>query len=156
MRGFEMNTCKAVTRDMEKLVGLRPTDMPEAVRNHVAACAACNRRLATARLARGLIVGGMEAISPPHGFADRVRTALAVRKEESRADVDIWRPAWGLMPAFAAAVAALFIVYQTSEIPGPTGLLSTEGLSAGEYLVLGSPGPEMDDIVSAVFEGGGK
>jgi len=151
-----MNTCKAVRRDMEKLVGLRPTDMPEGARNHVAECATCSRRLAAARLAHGLIAAGAEAISPPHGFADRVRTALAVRKEGSRADVDVWRPAWGLMPVFAAAVAALFIVYQTSEIPGPTGLLSTEGLSAGEYLVLGSPGPEMDDIVAAVFEGGGK
>jgi hypothetical protein len=148
-----MNTCKAVTRDMEKLVGLRPTDMPEGVRNHVAECATCSRRLAAARLVRGLIVAATETISPPHGFADRVRTALVVRKEESRADVDIWRPAWGLMPAFAAAVAALFIVYQTGEVPVPTGLLSTEGLSAGEYLVLASPGPEMDEIITAVFEG---
>lgn len=150
-----MNTCKAVTRDMEKLVGLRPTDMPEEVRNHVAECATCRRRLAVARLAHGLIVARRETISPPHGFADRVRTALAARKHVSGADADVWRPAWGLMPAFAAAVAALFIVYQTSEIPGPNGFLSTEELSAGEYLVLGSPGPEMDDIVTAVFEGGG-
>jgi len=151
-----MNTCRAVVRDIEKLVGLRPADLPEDVRNHVAECATCSRRLAAARLARGLIAAGTEAISPPHGFADRVRTALAARKEGSNTDVDVWRPAWGLMPAFAAAVAALFIVYQTSEIPGPTGLLSTEGLSAGEYLVLGASGPEMDDIVTAVLEGGGK
>jgi hypothetical protein len=151
-----MNTCEAVTRGMEKLVGLRPADMPEAVRNHVAACPACGRRLAAARLVRGLIVVGTETISPPERFADRVRTALAARKAGSRAEVDVWRPAWGLVPAFAAAVAALFIVYQTSEIPGPTGLLPTDGLSAGEYLVLGSPGPEMDDIVTAVLEGGGK
>ena len=154
--GFEMNMCKAVTRDLEKLAGLGAADMPEGVRSHVAACQACSRRLAAARLARGLIVGGTETISPPQGFADRVRTALVTRKQESRADVDVWRPAWGLMPAFAAAVAALFIVYQTSEIPGPTGFWSTEGLSAGEYLVLGSPGPEMDEIITAVFEGGGK
>jgi len=151
-----MNTCRAVARDIEKLVGLQPVELPDEVRNHLGACPACERRMAAARLARGLIAAGAEGISPPQGFADRVRTALAVRKEGSRADVDVWRPAWGLMPAFAAAVAALFIVYQTSEIPGPTGLLSTEGLSAGEYLVLGSPGPEMDDIVTAVFEGGGK
>jgi hypothetical protein len=118
---------------MEKLVG-RPTDMPEAVRNHVAACAACNRRLATARLARGLIVGGMEAISPPHGFADRVRTALVTRRPTTRADADVWRPAWGLMPAFAAAVAALFIVYQTSEFC-PTAFVD-RGVRRGEYLVL--------------------
>lgn len=151
-----MNTCKAVARDVEKLVGLRPADLPEAVRNHLAACPACDRRLAAARLARGLIAAGAETISPPQGFADRVRTALAGRKAGSRADADIWRPAWGLMPAFAAAVAALFIVYQTGEIPGPTGFLSSEGLSASEYLVLGSPGPEMDDVVTAVLEGGGQ
>jgi hypothetical protein len=60
------------------------------------------------------------------------------------------------MPAFAAAVVALFIVYQTSEGPGSTGFLPTDGLSAGEYLVLGSPGPEMDDLVTAVLEGGGQ
>jgi anti-sigma factor RsiW len=141
---------------METLLGLRPADLPEEVRNHLATCPACDRRLAAARLARGLIAAGAEPIAPPQGFADRVRAALAARKVGSRVDAETWRPAWGLMPAFAAAVAALFIVYQTSEIPGPTGLLSTEGLSAGEYLVLGSPGPEMDDVVTAVLEGGGK
>jgi hypothetical protein len=151
-----MNTCKVVTRDMEKLAGLPAADLPEAVRNHLAACPACDRRVATARLTRGLIAVGTEAISPPFGFADRVRTALATRKVGSRADADLWRPAWGLMPTFAAAVAALFIVYQTSEISGPTGFLSSEGLSVGEYLVFGSPGPEMDDIVTAVLEGGGR
>jgi predicted anti-sigma-YlaC factor YlaD len=151
-----MNTCNVVTRDLEKLAGLRPAELPEVVRDHVAACPACGRRLAAARLARGLVAAATEAASPPEGFADRVRTALAARKAGSRPEVDIWRPAWGLMPAFAAAVAALFIVYQTSEVPAQTGLLSTEGLSAGEYLVLGSPGPEMDDIVAVVLEGGGK
>ena len=151
-----MNTCKAVTRDMEKLVGLPAADMPEGVRRHVAVCPACDRRLAAARLARGLVMAGTETISPPHGFADRVRTALAARTTGPRADTDTWRAAWGLMPAFAAAVAALFIVYQTSEIPGPSGFFSTDGLSASEYLLLGSPGPEMDDIVSAVLEGGGQ
>lgn len=151
-----MNMCNVVTRDMETLAGLSPADLPEAVRNHLATCPACDRRLAAARLARGLIAAGPETISPPVGFPDRVRTALAARRVGSRADADIWRPAWGLMPAFAAAVAALFIVYQTAEIPGPTGFLPSEGLSAGEYLVFGSPGPEMDDIVTAVLEGGVK
>ncbi len=151
-----MNTCKSVTRDLEKLVGLRPGELPEGVRDHVAACPACERRLAAARLARGLVVSAPGATSPPEGFADRVRTALVSRKAHSRPEADIWRPAWGLVPAFAAAVAALVIVYQTSEVPAPTGFLSTEGLSAGEYLVLGSPGPELDDIVAVVLEGGGK
>jgi hypothetical protein len=151
-----MNTCRAVARDIEQLVGLRPSDLPEAIQNHLAACPACDRRLAAARLARGLIAAGTETMSPPQGFADLVRTALAGRKAGSRAASDIWRPAWGLMPAFAAAVAALFIVFETGEMPGPTGFLSSEGLSVGEYLVLGSPGPEMDDIVTAVLEGGGK
>lgn len=151
-----MNTCKVVTQDMEKLAGLPPADLPEAVRNHLATCPACDRRVATARLTRGLIAAGTDAIAPPFEFADRVRTALATRKVGSRADADLWRPAWGLMPTFAAAVAALFIVYQASEIPGPTGFLSSEGLSVGEYLVFGSPGPEMDDIVTAVLDGGGR
>lgn len=151
-----MNTCKVVMRDMETLVGLRPADMAEDVRGHLAACPACDRRLAAARLARGLIAAGTETIAPPLGFADRVRAALATRTVGSQADAETWRPAWGLMPAFAAAVAALFIVYQTGEIPGPTGFLSSETLSVGEYLVLDAPGPEMDDLVTAVLEGGGK
>jgi anti-sigma factor RsiW len=151
-----MNTCRAVAREIEKLMGLQPAELPEEVRNHLAACPACDRRLAAARLARGLIAAGTETIAPPPGFADRVRTALATRRVGSRADAETWRPAWGLMPAFAAAVAALVIVYQTGEMPGPTGFLSSEGLSVGEYLVLGSPGPELDDIVTAVLEGGGK
>jgi len=151
-----MTTCRAVERETDKLVGLPPADLPDWVRSHVATCLACNRRLASARLARGLIVAGTETISPPHGFADRVRTALAARSAGFRAEADVWRPAWGLMPAFAAAVAALFIVYQTSEGPASNGFLSTEGLSAGEYLLLGSPGPEMEDIIAAVLEGGGK
>jgi len=151
-----MNTWRAVARENEKLMGLQPAELPEEARNHLAACPACDRRLAAARLARGLIAAGTETIAPPPGFADRVRTALATRRVGSRADAETWRPAWGLMPAFAAAVAALVIVYQTGEMPGPTGFLSSEGLSVGEYLVLGSPGPELDDIVTAVLEGGGK
>ncbi len=151
-----MDTCNVVTRGLEKLVGLRPVELPEGVRDHVAACPTCGRRLAAARLARGMVLATTEATAPPEGFADRVRTALAARKAGSRSEADIWRPAWGLMPAFAAAVAALFIVYQTSEVPAPSSLLSTESLSAGEYLVFGSPGPEMDDIVAVVLEGDGK
>ncbi len=151
-----MDRCKMITREMERLSKLRPADMPEAARRHLTACPACSRRLAAARLVREFLVAGTEAISPPAGFADRVRTALAGRRVESRMDLDVWRPAWGLMPAFAAAVAALFIVYQTGEVPRPNGLLSTEELSAGEYLVPGSPGPDLDDIIAAVFEGGGK
>lgn len=151
-----MNTCTVVTRDMETLAGLPPADLPEAVRSHLTTCGACERRLAVARLARGLVVAGTDAFPPPAGFADRVRTAVAARNVGSRADADLWRPAWGLMPAFAAAVAALFIVYQTSELPGPTGFLPSEGLSVGEYIVFSSSGPGLDDIVSAVFDGGGK
>ena len=151
-----MNTCKVVTRDLENLARLQPADLPEGVRDHVATCPACDRRLTTARLARGLVTAATEDISPPEGFAERVRTALGARKAVPQEATDIWRPAWGLMPAFAAAVAALVVVYQTSELPAPTGLVSTEGLSAGEYLVLGSPGPEIDEIVTAVLEGGGK
>lgn len=151
-----MTTCKAVGREMKRLVALPSAGLPEWVRRHASECPACRRRLAAARLARGLVGAGTEASLPPPGFADRVRTALADRSGVPRPEADVWRTAWGLMPAFAAAVAALFIVYQTSEYPGPNGLFSTEGLSAGEYLLLGSPGPEMEDIIATVLEGGGK
>jgi hypothetical protein len=52
-----------------------------------------------------------------------------------------------------AAVVALFIVYQASENGGPTGLFPTEGLSAGEQLVLDTSAPDVDAVLAAVLEG---
>jgi hypothetical protein len=149
----EMTTCKAVERDLDKLAALRPVELPDWVRSHVAGCPGCNRRLAAARLARGFVISDAEPIAPPQGFTDRVRTALVSRPEVRRPEPDVWRPAWGLLPTFAAAVVALFIVYQASENGGPTGLFPTEGLSAGEQLVLDTSAPDVDAVLAAVLEG---
>jgi len=79
--------------------------------------------------------------------------ALASRHEVRRPEPDVWRPAWGLLPTFAAAVVALFIVYETSETAGPNGFFPTEGLSAGEHLVLDTSAPDVDAVLAAVLEG---
>jgi hypothetical protein len=151
--GYEMNTCRAVGRDLAKLAALRPSHLPEWVRDHVADCRACGRQLVAARLAHGLVTAKAEPVLPPQGFADRVRTSLAARSTTPRAEPDVWRSAWGLLPTFAAAVTALVIVYQTSEIPGPASVFVTEGLTAGEQLLFDPSGPDVDEVLTAVLEG---
>jgi hypothetical protein len=148
-----MTSCSAVERNLETLAARRPEDLPDEVREHVGACPACARRLAASRLARGLVASVTEGTTPPTGFAQRVTTAIAARAGVGRPEPDVWRPAWGLLPTFAAAVAALVIVYQSSEAPLPSGLFPTEGLSAGERLVLGVSAPDADDVLTAVLEG---
>jgi hypothetical protein len=151
-----MTTCDAVERDIGKLAALAAADLPEAIRGHVGGCPTCHRRLAAARVAFRLVAESVEDVRPPDGFADRVRTVLAARPRTPRAEAEMWRTAWGLVPAFAAAVVALFIVYQTTDGPAANGFPGMEELSAGEQLVLGSAGPEMDAILTAVLEGGGR
>jgi len=53
-------------------------------------------------------------------------------------------------------LAGLIIMYQATEMPGPVGLLLTEGLSAGEALVLETSAPEADQVLSAVLEDTGR
>jgi hypothetical protein len=53
-------------------------------------------------------------------------------------------------------VITLFVLYQTSSVPGPTGFFFTESLSAGEHLILGSDAPETDAVLAAVLEGNGR
>jgi hypothetical protein len=69
----------------------------------------------------------------------------------------MWRLGWGLVPAFAATVALLMILYQyqAAAIAGPVGLLTLEGLSTGERIVLEATPPEPDLVLTAVMEGGG-
>jgi hypothetical protein len=53
-------------------------------------------------------------------------------------------------------VVALLLLIQFNLTPEPTGLFSSEGLSAGERLVLGSSAPETDLVLAAVLEGSEK
>lgn len=151
-----MKTCKEVERGLAKLAALPPAEIPDEVRRHLTGCPGCERRLAMARLARGLVAVGVKEVVPPERFAERVTAAIATHQRPREAEPDVWRPAWGLVPAFAAAVAAMFILYQTDEGQWPTGLFFTEGLSAGEHLILGASAPEPDAVLDAVLEGSGE
>jgi hypothetical protein len=64
----------------------------------------------------------------------------------------VWRPAWGLLPVFAATAAALLILFQASAPPVAAGLVPTANLSLGERLVLEERAPDPDLVLAAVME----
>jgi hypothetical protein len=147
-----MNTCRAIKRDLARLAPLGAGELPARVGEHLAACRVCRRRLEAARLARYATRVPVEAAPPPPDFSLRVAAALASTGAAARPEADPWRPAWGLIPAFAAMLAGLFILYQVSEAPESTGFLPMENLSAGEHLVLGASAPGLDLVLAAVME----
>lgn len=152
-----MNPCRRIEVDEAELAGHAAEGLPAWVKDHVAACRSCRRRLEAARLMRGVRAASLEAGTPPAGFADRVVAALPVVGPAPRPAEESWRPAWGLIPTFAAAAVAAILLYQGSDAPGPAGFLTTDGLSAGEELVLGGSSiPELDLILAAILEGGVK
>jgi hypothetical protein len=151
-----MKTCSAIERDRNQLAAVPPQELPGWVRDHLTTCRTCQRRLAAARLAGGMIAARAGDMTPSEGFAERVTHALTRRPSPEVSNGDLWKPAWGLVPAFTAAVITLFVLYQTSSVPGPTGFFSTDSLSAGEQLVLGSDAPETDTVLAAVLEGNGR
>ena len=151
-----MKTCGAIERDRSRLAAVPPAELPGWVQDHLTTCRTCQRRLAAARLARGMIVARAEDVTPPDGFAERVARALTQPASREVPDGDLWKPAWGLVPAFTAAVITLFVLYQTSVVPGPTGFVSMESLSESEHLVLGSDAPETDAVLAAILEGNGR
>jgi hypothetical protein len=151
-----MRSCAEVEKRIVGLAALRATEVPAEIREHLAGCPACTRALAAARLGRGLLAAAADAPEPPAEFADRVLAALPGPRP-SRPETEMWRLGWGLVPAFATTVALLVILYQfqDSAVPGPIGLVSLEGLSAGERIVLEATPPEPDLVLTAVMEGGG-
>ena len=151
-----MNTCDAVGKRITELVRLSQAEIPDWVREHAAACRQCRRRLAAARLVRVVVESGAEKVEPSAGFAHRIAVTVFHQAAARRTETELWRPAWGLVPAFGAVVVALLIVFQGSLTPEPTGMFLTEGLSSGEHLVLGSSAPNLDMVLSAVLEGDGK
>lgn len=149
-----MNPCKRFEDAVRDLAMQPPDQLPDWAQAHLGECRPCRNRVQVERLTRGVVTGGLEA-PPPAGFADRVAAALPLAPAWSRPAEEPWRPAWGLIPTFAAAMVAAIIVYQTSEVPGPVGFLSTESLSAGEQFVLGgASGPDADSILTLILEGG--
>jgi hypothetical protein len=147
-----MTTCRTVGSRLADWAALPPEEIPDWARDHLATCRVCGRRLSAARLARVVVTACGEAVPPPPGFADRVVAAVFCGPAPGRTEAELWRPAWGLMPAFGAVVVALLILLQFSPTPETTSLFSPEGLSAGERLVLGSSAPETDLVLAAVFE----
>jgi hypothetical protein len=141
--------CKALSREIVRIAGLADGELSPAIRRHLAECGACARALAAERLCRGILRACGEAPVPPPGFAARVAARLPRLAEAAQA----WRPAWGLIPAFAAAAAALVIVYGTSAESVPAGLLPVHELTAGERLVFQERGTSPDAILSAILEG---
>ena len=99
-------------------------------------------------MATSLVRIAGEGVEVPDGFVGRVMARLPRR--EHAADTDLWRPAWGLIPAFTAAAIALLFVYQTS-FTAPSGLMPIEQLSAGEQLVLQGPAPGPDQVLGVVL-----
>ena len=151
-----MTTCRAVGKHLADWAALPPEEIPDWARNHLATCRECGRRLAAARLVRVVVTACGEAAPPPPGFADRVVATVFRGPAPGRTEAELWRPAWGLMPAFGAVVVALLILFQFNLTPEPTSLFSPEGFSAGERLVLGSSAPETDLVLAAVLEGSEK
>jgi len=151
-----MKSCGEVEKRISELAAVSATEMPAGIREHLTGCPACARAMAAARLGRGLLAAAADAPEPPVDFADRVLAALPARRR-SHPEAEMWRLGWGLVPAFAATVVLLLILFQfqASTVPGPIGLLPMEGLSASERIVLEASPPEPDAILTAVMEGGG-
>ncbi len=149
-----MDTCEEVRRRIGELAGLPAAEVSAGAREHLAGCPSCGRRLAVARLARGLLATAAEGPEPPAGFAEGVLATLPSGRMPARTDSDLWRLGWRLVPAFAATAALVLVLYQASDVSGPTGLFPTDALSAGERLVLGASPPEPDLVLAAVVEGG--
>jgi hypothetical protein len=149
-----MALCEDLKRQVVELARVRAGELPETVRQHLAGCPACSALLNRERLVFGLVTAAGRDLEPPAGFADKVLASLPRDLAPgAHNNTDLWRPAWGLVPFFAATTAALLLFFvQTNSAPGPSGFLPTEGLSTGEQLVLGSHAPDSDLVLAAVFE----
>jgi len=147
-----MDTCDDIRKRIDGSMGLSVEETPVEVREHLASCPSCARALAVTRLTRRLMATAAEGPEAPAGFAEGVLAALDSGRRPSRADSDLWRLGWRLVPAFAAAAALVLVLYQTTDVSGPIGLLPAETLSAGEGLVFGSSPPEPDAVLAAVME----
>jgi hypothetical protein len=145
--------CRQVSGQISQLAALPVSGIPEGAREHLAVCARCSRALATERATRGLLRSVAQPVAePPSGFAARVVGRLRV--EQARQQIDAWRPAWGLLPAFAATAVALVIVYGGMSPWTMTGLLPMDDLTAGERLVLQEPASSPDQVLSVIMEDG--
>ncbi len=148
-----MISCKDVRQQLAGLSSLRSETIPEPVQNHLLRCPGCSDELALLRLEQGILTAAADGPEPSPGFSRQVQFALS-RRPSVRPAADLWRPAWGLVPAFAATAAALLLLLQVTPSGSmQAGFFPTEGLSAVEQLVLGtSQKPDMDQVLSAVLD----
>ncbi len=150
-----MISCKDVRQRLVGLSSLRSETIPEPVQDHLLRCPSCSDELALLRLERGILTAAADGPEPSAGFAREVQSALSrlSRRPSVQPAADLWRPAWGLVPAFAATAAALLLLLQvTPATSTQAGFFPTEGLSTVEQLVLStSQKPDMDQILSAVL-----
>lgn len=147
-----MGACKPIRRTLRDIAALPPDRLPSSVRDHLTSCADCARALAAARLARGFVSVVTATPEPPDEFARRVLAALPPHPARRPAEPAVWRPAWGLVPVFAATAAALLILFQVSAPPVAAELIPTANLSLGERLVLEERPPDPDLVLAAVME----
>jgi hypothetical protein len=157
--GWVMESCKRIGKRIGEFAAMPATDIPGAILEHLADCPACTRALRAARLTRRLLAAAADGPEPPADFSRRVLAALPPPKDVERADPDLWRAGWRLIPAFTATATAFLILFsQLPAGPGPTpaGLLSAEAFSASEQLILGAAPPEPDLVLEAVMEAEGR
>jgi anti-sigma factor RsiW len=147
-----MGSCEELKRRIEDLAAVRPGELPETVRRHLAECPACFALLARERLVQGLVTAAADGIEPAPDFAEKVLASLPRHLAPVPAETDPWRPAWGLVPAFAATAAALLLFFvQSSSTPGVSGFLPTDGLTNSEQLMLENTAPDLDLILETVL-----
>lgn len=158
-----MGPCEDVGKRVDELAVLDAAAMPSWAVDHLGGCPTCTRLLMRARLARGLLASAKDGPEPPRDFARRVLAALPATRVTGATDPELWRLAWRLVPAFAATAAMLLILFQFEGGVGSVsvglapslapGLVSEEGFSASERLVLGATTPDLDLVLAAVMEG---
>jgi len=152
-----MGWCREIEKRIHGLARMPAAQVPLEVQEHVAKCSACSQALSAARVAQGLLAAAAETPEPSGAFTGWVLAALPETRP-SRPEAEMWRLGWGLVPAFAAMVAVLGVLYQyqASAVAFPTGLVPQEMLSAGERLVIETSLAELDTILDVVMEGGGR
>jgi hypothetical protein len=161
-----MAACDDLGRRVDELAALDAAALPAWAMDHLASCPACARLLRRARLTRGLLAIAKEGAEPPTHFAQRVLAALPATRSRGATDPELWGLGWRLVPAFAATAALMLVLFQfEAPIGAPPaslapslasglapGLVTDEGLSASERLVLGTAQPDLDLVLAAVME----
>ena len=149
-----MATCREIRKQAETLATL--AESPSWVRDHLSDCPSCAEALAAVRLASGLLRASPVVLAPSPGFAERTVARLARNSKPSTDAGELWRPAWGLVPTFAAILAALVVLQQGAEGPEPVDLLPTDNATLAEQLLLVPGDLNTDSILQAVMEEDGQ